>query len=279
MVRLSIAALIYKSTRFADWIYESLYEFTPHLRRNEAEFYFLANDPTDNLLMHLQKKGYKHYVNYNEVLTEEQLFNMGYGKPEYIHRVYRGWNQAITKASGEIVVLVNSDNYFSPDWLENLLKYLTPQTIVCSKLVEREHPKHLVFKRAYHGEFGSHPDNFNKQAFLDFCDMKRITGIEEGGAYMPCVFYKEAALRAGLYPEGNIAGKSFDDVVDYGDRVFFRKLGNIGIRHITALDSLVYHLKEGEMESASTDEIRETVSVVGNGTELNRIPVPREFMF
>jgi len=44
------------------------------------------------IISHLEQKGYRHYVNYNGVLTAEQLFKMGYGEPEYIHRVYRGWN-------------------------------------------------------------------------------------------------------------------------------------------------------------------------------------------
>ncbi|MBN2183275.1 MAG: glycosyltransferase [Sedimentisphaerales bacterium] len=278
MVKISITALIYKSTKFADWIYESVYEFTPFLRRNEAEFYFVANDPTEELLLHLRQKGYKHYINRNESLTEEQLFKMGYGKPEYIHRVYRGWNQAILHANGQIVVLVNSDNYFSPDWLENLLKYLTPEMVVCSKLVERKHPKHPIFPGAYHGEFGNHPDNFNKQAFLDFCDEKRITGIEAGGAFMPCIFYKDSAVKVGLYPEGNIAGQSFDDVINYGDQVFFERLRSIGIKHFTALDSLVYHLKEGEMDSPL--EAQTTGEIAANDifTDLGTIPAPKEFI-
>lgn len=248
MVKISIATLIYRSRKFADWVYESLYEFTPYLQRNEAEFYFVANDPTDDLLAHLEQKGYRHYVNYNGVLTSEQLFKMGYGEPEYIHRVYRGWNKAILHAAGQIVVLVNSDNYFAPDWLENLLKYSSPEVVISSKLVERSHPKYAIFPGAYQGEFGSHPDNFDSGAFRDFCNMKRISGIEPGGAYMPCMFYKDAALGVGLYPEGNIAGESFDEVVNYGDRVFFEKLARIGVQHFTALDSLVYHLKEGEMD-------------------------------
>jgi glycosyltransferase involved in cell wall biosynthesis len=250
MVKISIATLIYRSKKFADWVYESLYESTPYLQRNEAEFYFVANDPTDDLLAHLEQKGYRHYVNYNGVLTAEQLFKMGYGEPEYIHRVYRGWNKAILHAAGQIVVLVNSDNYFAPDWLENLLKYSSPEVVISSKLVERSHPKYAIFPGAYQGEFGNHPDNFEGGAFRDFCNMKRITGIEAGGAYMPCMFYKDAALRVGLYPEGNIAGESFDEVVNYGDRVFFEKLARIGVQHFTALDSLVYHLKEGEMDDA-----------------------------
>jgi len=51
-----------------------------------------------------------------------------------------------------------------------------------------------------------------------------------------------------MYPEGNIAGANFNDVIDYGDRVFMRKLKEIGVNHITSWDSLAYHFQQGEME-------------------------------
>jgi glycosyltransferase involved in cell wall biosynthesis len=248
MVTVSIASLIYRSRKFADWLHESVYEFTPLLKRGEAEFFFVANDPTEELLKHLRQKGYRHYLNVNPKKTEDELFRMGYGTPEYIHRVYRGFNKAIETAAGDIVVLVNSDNYFSPDWLENLLKYLSSKTIVSSKIVERRHPDHGIFPGAYHGEFGSHPDNFNKQGFLAFSERKKITGLQLGGAYMPCAFYKRLAVQVGLYPEGNIAAASFNDVIATGDERFFSKLADAGVSHVTAMDSIVYHTKEGEMD-------------------------------
>jgi glycosyltransferase involved in cell wall biosynthesis len=255
MVTISIASLIYRSKKYADWLYNSVYEFTPLLRKGEAEFFFVANDPTEELLEHLRQKGYRHYVNVNPKRTEEELFRMGYGAPEYIHRVYRGFNKAITSAAGDIVVLVNSDHYLSPDWLENLLKYLSSRTIVSSKIVERRHPDHGIFPGAYHGEFGSHPDNFDRQGFLAFCERNKTTGLQLGGAFMPCAFYKRLAIQVGLYPEGNIAGASFNDVVAYGDERFFSKLAEIGVSHVTAMDSIVYHLKEGEMDEPSSPPI------------------------
>ncbi|NJN93733.1 MAG: glycosyltransferase [Anaerolineales bacterium] len=251
MVEISIVSLIYKSKKFADWVYNSVLEFTPQIARGNAEFFFVANDPTDDLVAHLENKKYQHVVQVNPRRTEQELFQMGYGKPEYIHRVYRGWNRAILEAQGSIVVLVNSDNYFSPNWLENLLKYYQNNTVVCSQLVERRHPKYGSFPGAYHGEFGNHPDNFDRQGFLKYAERVCKTGTRPGGAFMPCMLNKELAIKAGLYPEGNIAGSSFGEVIGYGDEVFFKKLGKLGVHHFTAFDSIVYHLKEGEMEEAS----------------------------
>ena len=254
MVTVSIVSLIYRSRKYADWVYESVHEFTPSLKRGVADFFFVANDPTEDLLAHLEHKGYPHVVNTNPRRTEDELFKLGYGMPEYMHRVYRGYNKGITSAAGEVVVLVNSDNYFSPDWLENLLKYLSPRTVVCSKLVERLHPDHTVFPGVYHCEFGSHPENFDREAFLTFCEKVKTTGVQLGGSYMPCAFYKRRAAQVGLYPEGNIAKSSFNDVRAYGDEVFFGKLSRIGVRHVTAMDSVVYHTKEGEAEDRCPSE-------------------------
>jgi hypothetical protein len=231
------------------------------LATGEVEFFFIANDPTEELLKHLQEKNYPFYLNVNERKTDEELFRMGYGTPEYIHRVYRGFNEGIRKARGEIVVLLNSDNCASPDWLENLLKYLGPDTIVTSQLTERSHPKHGVFPGAYHAEFGNHPENFNEPAFLAFVERFKVTGIIEGGPYMPCALYKENAVKVGLYPEGNIAGITLEDIVEYGDECFFRKLSDAGISHVTALDSIMYHFKEGEMDDSATGDTQTPIAV------------------
>ncbi len=260
MVEVSIISLIYRSCKLADWVYDSLMEFTPMLKNGKAEFFFIANDPTDELLNHLIIKGYPFYVNYNKACTENELFLQGYGKPEYMNRVYRGYNQGILNAKGFRIVLINSDNYFSPDWLENLMKYSEYKNVVTSTLVEPGHPKFHVFPGAYHANFGNSPDNFKKDEFLKYSNKVRKTGVKFDGAYMPCLFYKDAAMYAGLYPEGNIAGKTFDDVVQYGDENFYEKLSKLGILHITSLDSIVYHLKEGEKD----DVINTAIADSGN---------------
>jgi len=264
MVEVSISVPVYKSKIYADWVYNSLYEFTPMLQSGEAEFFFIANDPQPELLRHLQAKGYKHYVNYNPPMSKEQMFALGYGWPEYMRRVYRGYNEAIRRSQGNIVVLINSDHYFSPHWLENLLKHVTKETIVCSQLVERTHPKHGTYPGAYHCDCGDSPLTFDKEKFLSFADKVRKDAIRPGGlSYMPCAFYRDVAFRVGLYPEGNIAGKSFKRVVKWGDEAFFDKLAAIGVKPITALDSIVYHIKEGEMDEGSIRQRPDVLLLLG----------------
>ncbi|MCE5192104.1 MAG: glycosyltransferase [Actinomycetia bacterium] len=251
MIKVSIISLIYRSKRLADWVYESVHAFTPMIARGEAEFLFVANDPTVGLLKHLEERGYPHIVNINKHYSEAELFASRYGTPEYMSRVYRGYNEGIRAAQGDYVVLINSDNYFSPDWLENLLKYSDRGRVVTSTLVEREHPVFSVFPGAVHGEFGDTPDSFDEAAFLSFALRIRKTGLEPDGAYMPALMHRDVAIGAGLYPCGNVAGQSFDEVVRYGDEAFYDTLRSLGVEHVTALDSISYHLKEGERDDSS----------------------------
>lgn len=91
-------------------------------------------------------------------------------------------------------------------------------------------------------------DNFREQDFVDFTYQVRKTGLALHGAYMPCLMYKDVALYAGLYPEGNIAGETKEQIVRFGDEFFYDRLQEMGVEHYTALDSIVYHLKEGELD-------------------------------
>jgi hypothetical protein len=244
---ISISSLIYKSTLFADSLYDTVYENTPMIQNGQAEFFFVANDATEKVINHLNTKGYRYYIKNNPYLSEKELFEKGIGIPDYMSRVYGGYNESIM-LSQDIVVLLNSDIILSPNWLENLFKRLTKNTIVTTRLVERNHPLFGVFPGADHAEFGNHPSNFKKDLFLSWCKQNSLDEIRAGGSYGPCMFYKERAIQAGLYPGGNIHGGNFQKIVRYGDEDFFLRLKNIGVSHITSLDSISYHFKEGERE-------------------------------
>ena len=94
---------------------------------------------------------------------------MGYGGPEYIHRVYRGWNEVFKYAKGDIIVSVNSDMHFGYNWLKNLIKHVNKNTIVTSRLIER---KNSIYSARWPGaiqyDFGSNPINFEEDKFLLF---------------------------------------------------------------------------------------------------------------
>lgn len=244
---ISIVSLIYRSRVYADAVWESIHENTPEIAAGEAEFFFVANDPTPELVEHLEHKNYRHVVQINKHYTEDELQLRGIGKPEYIHRVYRGWNRAIREARAW-VCLVNSDNMFSPGWLTKLIPYMGEKMFVSSQLIERHHPRHGVFPGAIHGEFGAHPSTFDKDGFLKAVALETPYSIvTTGGAFMPSLFNREFAHEVGLYPEGNLCD-SAGNITAYGDQDFVRRILACGGTHITVQNSIVYHFKEGEME-------------------------------
>jgi len=253
MVEVSIICLIYKSTKLADMVYESVMKHTPMIHEGKAEFFFVANNPTEEVLNHLETKKYPYVTCWTDVLTDKELYDKGFGKPSYMRNVYQGYNYGVLKAKGKRVVLINSDNFFSEDWLENLLKYSEYKNIVCSTLVEPGKKEFSVFPGAIQQNFGDTSNTYNEEDFLKYAKSIRKTGIKLGGVYMPCIFYKEIGIQAGLYPEGNIRNENFDDIKEFGDENFYHKLNDLGVIHLTAKDSIVYHLKEGEKSETGNE--------------------------
>lgn len=254
MVEISIFCLIYRSKQYAEFMYEQVYRFTPHVKDGRAEFFFIANDATPELLAYLKMKGYRHIINVNPILSDDELFAKGIGCPEYMNRVYRGYNTGIMAAKGKIIVMLCSDQCLSPDWLENMLKYLAPGTCITSMSIERD----KRFPGTYHGDYGNHPNRLDYK-YLDAVKELKTTGLIRGGGYMPLAMYREDAFKVGLFPEGNIAGSSFDDIPEQcGDERFIANLSDAGIERYTSLDSIIYHIKEGERDEDLPTETTES---------------------
>ena len=51
MINISIACLIYKSTKWLDFVYKQITKYTNLI---DNEFYFVANDACDKVLKHLK---------------------------------------------------------------------------------------------------------------------------------------------------------------------------------------------------------------------------------
>jgi GT2 family glycosyltransferase len=242
MVKVSIACLIYKSVRWLQFVYDQVHKYTD---MTDKEFYFVANDANDAVLTYLKDNKIPHYIHNN---TEEQR------KEWYISNVYRAWNTAGRVAKGEYVVFINSDMAFTPGWLERLIETITPNRMVCSRLVERG-----VLSSGLYGierNFGNVPDDYKENEFIEYT--KQITEfvLRPSGLYMPCLIKKEHLEQIGYYPEGNILPGThiFDPIIAKkgepcipGDKVFVAKLQYIGVEHWTNFASVVYHFQEGEM--------------------------------
>ncbi len=252
---ISIVSLIYRSPKYADWTYESLLANTEELTDGRAEFHFVANNPTSQLLGHLEDRGYSHQVCLTPLRSEEELAIMDIAPPAYLHSVYRAWNHAITESAGEWVVLVNSDMVFSPGWLTSLMREARTDRVAVSQLAERLHPTFGVFPGAMRAELGESPGHFDYEGWRVFraaagSEIRRSgTRLAKGSGYMPLAIRRDVAIAAGLYPEGNVGRRRTGmGAAVSGDKYFFDKLAERGVEHVTVRDSLVYHFKEGEMD-------------------------------
>jgi len=239
----SIAALIYRSPGYADSLWRSLVETVPGLGRS-IEFFFLANNATDQLLEHLQAKKYPHRVRrepIGRIPAEIQPL-------PYMIDVYRGWNEAIRHAAGKLVVLLNSDHVFTAHWLDSLLA-VWKEDIAVSPLMVEPGPEH--FRDSVNGtgslicDCGHHPSTFDRARFERFAESATKDALTDGGVFMPVLISRAALLKVGLYPEGNI--RSTDACGCPGDQVLFGRLQSIGVRHVTCHRAICYHFMEGEM--------------------------------
>lgn len=236
-LRVSVVCLIYKSSGYARFVHDSFDRHTGRgrgSRYGNVEFTFVANDPTDRLVEFLRSSGMRHTVFRNPDPEEY-----------YLNRVYRAWNHGGMAAGGDVLVFVNSDMAFTPGWLDNLLRRLNKRTIVTSRLVESG--KLRSGRYGIERDFGTTHSNFDDGAFQEFARGVSEDRARPGGLFMPCAIYADTFRRSGGYPIGNRT--EANGLTTSGDTIFFYEtLRAMGVRHVTAFDSIVYHVQEGERD-------------------------------
>jgi hypothetical protein len=246
--KVSILSLIFQSTKYAEFVYNSVMKYTPEIQDSMAEFFFVANDATKEVLNFLKEKEYPHYIKNNTHYSDAERFEKGFAGPEYCGRVYMGYNYGIQQAKNPVVVWVNSDNCFSPDWLPNLKKRLALNTIVSPRIIQplARFRNPINYTRCLVENFGTGPDTFNEVAFQSRVGHIKANTITEGNAFFPAMVYKENVEKVGYFPEGNLHNGRYEKIKYTGDTYFYRRLSQLGIKHITSNDSIVYHFDEGE---------------------------------
>ncbi|HQD91374.1 MAG TPA: glycosyltransferase family 2 protein [Syntrophomonadaceae bacterium] len=240
----SIICLIYKSVKWLKFVYEQVLKYT---EMDDKEFFFVANDATEEVLAYLRQNNIPHYEFHNSPEQQAEW---------YVNRVYRAYNYAAAKARGDFLVFINSDMAFSPGWFDNLWKAYNGSNCVASRLVESG--KLPSGQYGISSNFGLDPDAYQEDQFLEYAASIAEPRVENGGLYMPLLIRKEHFEMAGGYPEGQVLLGSdiYEPVIVKwgepcipGDIVLVRKLKHRGIIHQTAFDSIVYHFQWGEKDN------------------------------
>jgi hypothetical protein len=248
MESISIVCLIYQSVEYIDFVYKNIYKYTPELNNKDSEFLFVANDATEEVICHLKNNNYNFLINNNKKYSEQELFKMGFAYPEYINRVYIGYNVGIKNAKNNIIVLINSDNCFSKDWLKNLMKHHRLNTVVSPRMVQPNkafrNPKNGTFSECV--DFGNSIKTYKEQEFLNWVENHKKETTSPGNPFMPVIIHKKQIEKVGYYPEGNLHNGNYNKIKFTGDHEFFNRLEKSKITHITSNDSIIYHFNEGE---------------------------------
>lgn len=244
----SIICLIYKSVEWLKFVYEQVLKYTD---MKDKEFFFVANDASEEVLAYLRDNYIPHYIWNN---TPEQR------KEWFINNVYRAWNFGAQKAKGDFIVFINSDMAFTHGWFENLWKAYDGLNCITSRLVESGKLKSGQY--GIEKDFGVDIKSYQESKFQEYAINMTINAVQDGGLYMPLLIRKDHFISVGGYPEGNIIPGSdiFKPVIAKkgepvmsGDNVLMQKLRTKGVVHQTAFDSIVYHFQCGEMDSSGTE--------------------------
>ena len=145
------------------------------------------------------------------------------------------YDKGIELAQTEVVGIMHADMILGPYYLENLLKHLQKETVVCATRVEP--PLHPAGKEKIIRDFGSDFDNLNLDAFEAYVleAQHEYKDLTTNGMFAPWIIYKEDFVAMGGHD------KLFAPF-PYEDSDIFQRWILHGYELIQSRDSFVYHL-------------------------------------
>ena len=145
------------------------------------------------------------------------------------------YDKGIELAQTEVVGIMHADMILGPYYLENMLKHLQRETVVCATRVEP--PLHPAGKEKIIRDFGTDFDNLNLDAFEAYVleAQHEYKDLTTNGMFAPWIIYKEDFVAMGGHD------KLFAPF-PYEDSDIFQRWILHGYELIQSRDSFVYHL-------------------------------------
>lgn len=218
----TLCTLIYRDTRWLDFVIQGV-ESTKQATR--YKWCIVANDATEAVR------------NDPRITVDWRNENP---EAHYIERVYAAWSEGVLNAQTPLVLLLNSDMLCTDYAIDELVehKMANRRSLPCGLLVENGRiPSGMP---EYVHDFGTNPENFQRDDFLKYAATVRQSRTTEAGRlFQPVVFERQEYFDQGGYPRGNVGGIS-------GDRILFDRYVKAGFEWVTCLGSVWAHLQEGE---------------------------------
>jgi glycosyltransferase involved in cell wall biosynthesis len=145
------------------------------------------------------------------------------------------YDKGIELAQTEVVGIMHADMILAPNYLENLLKHLERETVVCATRIEP--PLHPAGKEKIIKDFGMDFDTLNIEAFEAYVAKAQEEFKDEttNGMFAPWIIYKEDFVAMGGHDR-------LFAPFPYEDSDIFQRWILHGYELIQSRDSFVYHL-------------------------------------
>lgn len=145
------------------------------------------------------------------------------------------YDEGMRMSSTDICAILHSDMMIGPNYFENQLKHLNPQTVVCATRVEP--PIHPEGMEKIVKNFGMDYFDFDEASFESFCNTIQESERDKStnGIFAPWLLFKEDHLKIGGHDQ-NFAPYGYED------SDIFNRWILAGYTMIQSRDALVYHL-------------------------------------
>jgi len=140
----------------------------------------------------------------------------------------------IKMSKNSIVSIFHADMRCGPNYVENLLKYWSPKSVISATRIEP--PLHPIGKEKIIQNFGEDISEFKEKEFLDFCHKKQQeeTNKITKGIFAPWLIHKDDFLSIGGHDK-------YLSPQQYEDSDLFQRFILAGYNIKQSRDSFVYH--------------------------------------